>query len=130
MDSLKTDIEPDIDYLEQEKDVEGLIKALKNEDFLIRKDAAISLKRVGDERAVEALIDALKYESWEDDYTVLIAVRENSAEALGIIGDKRAVNPLIQSLYEDTDEEVRWKAAAALGKIGDHSAVGPLDRCP
>lgn len=126
VDSLKTDNEPDIDYLEQEKDVEGLIKALKYDDFLIRKGAAISLKRVGDERAVEALIDALKYESWEDEYTVLIAVRENSAEALGIIGDKRAVNPLIQSLYKDTDEEVRWKAAAALGKIGDQSAVGPL----
>jgi len=33
---------------------------------------------------------------------------------------------LIQSLFEDSDEEVRWKAAAALGKIGDERAVEPL----
>ena len=38
MDSIKTDIEPDIDDLEQKKDVDGLIKALKNDDLLIRKD--------------------------------------------------------------------------------------------
>jgi HEAT repeat protein len=114
---------PDIEDLECKKDIEGLLVALKNEDFLVRKDAAISLKRVGDERAVSALIDALKYESWEDDYTVLIAVRENAAEALGNIGDIRAVKPLIRALKEDSDEEVRWKAAAALGKIKDISAV-------
>ena len=126
MDLLEEEIEPDIDDLELKKDVEGLISALRNDNYLIRRDAARSLKRVGDEQAVEALIAALKYETWEDDYTVLIAVRESAADALGIIGDKRAVNPLIQSLYEDSDEEVRWKAAAALGKIGDHSAVEPL----
>lgn len=126
MDSLEQEFNPDIDDLEKQKDVEGLIRALKNEDYLIRKEAARSLKKVGDERAVESLIEALKYESWEDTYTVLISVRESAADALGIIGDKRALNPLIQSLFEDSDEEVRWKAAAALGKIGDERAVEPL----
>jgi len=126
VDSLEREFNPDIDDLEKQKDVEGLIRALKNEDYLIRKEAARSLKKVGDERAVESLIEALKYESWEDAYTVLISVRESAADALGIIGDKRALNPLIQSLFEDSDEEVRWKAAAALGKIGDERAVEPL----
>ena len=98
MDSIEQDFIPDIDELEEQKDVEGLILALKNEDYLVRKDAAIALKRIGDERAVEALIEALKYESWEDDYTVLIAVREHAAEALGTIGDKKAVKPLIRAL--------------------------------
>ena len=42
------------------------------------------LKRLVMKQAVEALIDALKYESWEDDYTVLIAVRESAADALGM----------------------------------------------
>lgn len=126
MDSFGQEFKPDIDHLEEEKDVEGLIEALKHEDYLIRKDAAIALKRVGDRRAVKPLIESLRYEKWQDDYTVLIAVRENSAEALGNIGDHRAVDPLIWALFEDSDEEVRWKSASALGKIKDHSAVEPL----
>ncbi len=128
MDSIEQDFIPDVDKLEEQKNVEGLILALKNEDYLVRKDAAIALKRIGDERAVEALIEALKYENWEDDYTVLIAVREHAAEALGIIGDKKAVNPLIEAL-KDVDEDVRWKAAVALGNIGDPSAVEPMIDC-
>lgn len=126
MDSIEQEFNPDIELMEESKDVEGLIRALKNEDYLIRKAAAISLKKIGDERAVDALIDSLKYTSWQDDYTVLIAVRENSAEALGIIGDKIAVPALIDALFEDPDEEVRWKAAAALGKLKDESSVDAL----
>ncbi len=126
IDSFEKEFKPDINDLQENKDVKGLIRALKHEDFLVRKDAARALVKVGDESAVEALIEALKHENWEDDYTVLIAVRESAADALGEIGDRRAVNPLIQSLFEDSDEEVRWKAAAALGKIKDHSSVMPL----
>jgi HEAT repeat protein len=126
MDSIEQEFNPDIELMEESQDVDGLIKALKNEDYLIRKEAAISLKRLGDERAVDALIESLKYESWQDEYTVLIAVRENSAEALGIIRDKKAVPALIETLLEDTDEEVRWKAAAALGKLKDDSSVDAL----
>lgn len=126
MDSIEQEFNPDIELMEESKDVDGLIRALKNEDYLIRKEAAISLKRLGDKRALNALIESLKYESWQDEYTVLIAVRENSAEALGIIGDKRAVPALIETLLEDTDEEVRWKAAAALGKLKDDSSIDAL----
>ncbi|MBZ2164676.1 HEAT repeat domain-containing protein [Methanobacterium spitsbergense] len=126
MDSKEQEFKPNIDDLEAKKDIKGLIKALKHEDHIVRKQAAVSLKKVGNESAVEALIEALNYEKWEDKYTVLIAVRENAAEALGKIGDKRAIEPLIKALFEDTDEEVRWKAAAALGKIGDPLAVEPL----
>ena len=126
MDSLEKEFKPDIDELEKKKDIKGLIRALKNEDYIVRKEAARSLTRVGDESAVESLIEALNYESWEDSYSVLISIRESAADALGNIGDRRAVNPLINSLFGDSDEEVRWKAAAALGKIGDPSAVEPL----
>ena len=126
MDSNEQEFNPDIMSMEEKRDIQGLIRALKNEDYLVRKDAAIALKKVGDETAVESLIESMKYEKWQDDYTVLIAVRENSAEALGIIGDKRAIQPLIGTLIEDSDEEVRWKAAAALGKLNDESAVDAL----
>ncbi|ADZ08722.1 PBS lyase HEAT domain protein repeat-containing protein [Methanobacterium lacus] len=126
MDSIEQEFNPDIELMEESKDVDGLIRALKNEDYLIRKDAAISLKRLGDERTVGALIESLKYESWQDEFTVLIAVRENSAEALGIIGDKIAVPALIETLLVDSDEEVRWKAAAALGRLKDDRGVDAL----
>lgn len=116
----------DIDYLEEERDVDGLIKALKDQDYLTRKEAARSLKKVGDERAVDALIDALRYKTWHSDYIILSAVRENSAEALGRIGDERAIPYLIRSMEEDPDEEVRLKAAWSLGEIGDPEAVDAL----
>jgi HEAT repeat protein len=119
-------VDADVDYLERENDVKGLIQALKHQDYLVRKEAARALKGVGDERAVEALIGSLEYQSWQDDYVILRSVRENSAEALGSIGDERAINPLILAMREDPNEEVRWKAASALGKIGDSKAVKPL----
>jgi HEAT repeat protein len=115
-----------IDYLEENRDVEGLIMALKDQDYLTRKEAARALKKVGDERAVNALVEALRYKSWHSDYVILNAVRENSAEALGKIGDERATPYLIESMEEDPDEEVRLKAALALGEIGDPEATDAL----
>ncbi len=117
---------PDVEYMEEKKDIDGLIKALNHDEYLIRKEAAKSLKIVGDESAVEALIMSLKYGELEVEHTNLNAVREYSAEALGIIGDHRAVNPLIKTMKEDIDDDVRWKSAWALGKIGDEDAVDSL----
>ena len=126
MEQCNSVFEPDIEDMEKNKDIDGLIKALKDDNLLIRKNAAIALKKVGDDRAVEPLIESLRYEKWQDEYVILSTVRENSAEALGIIGNKRAVEPLVNALFEDVDEEVRWKAAYALREIGDESAVEPL----
>jgi HEAT repeat protein len=120
------DSDANIEYLEEQRDVEGLIRALKDQDYLTRKEAARALKKVGDERAVDALIEALRYKSWHSDYIILSAVRENSAEALGKIGDLRAIPSLIQAMEEDPDEEVRLKATWALGEIGDPEAVDAL----
>lgn len=120
------DSDVNVDHLEEEQDVEGLIRALKDKDYLTRKEAARALKKVGDERAVPALIESLRYKSWHSDYVVLSSVRENSAEALGKIRDTRAIPALIQSMEDDPDEEVRLKAALALGELGDKEAVDAL----
>jgi len=120
--------EPDIDLLINNRDVEGLINALNHGNYLTRKEAAFGLKKVGDERAVEPLIKALRYKSWHQEYTILTTVRENAAEALGVIGDEDAVHPLIEALETDPDEEVRWKSAWALGEIGSHQATEVLIR--
>jgi HEAT repeat protein len=60
-----------------------LIKALNHDEYLIRKEAAKSLKKVGNERAVEPLIISLKYEDMEIEPTNLNAMRD-SEEVLGM----------------------------------------------
>ena len=79
------------------------------------RSAAEALGRIGDARAVDPLIAALRD---EDIYVV-----RSAAEALGRIGDARAVDPLIAALR---DEDVVRSAAEALGRIGDARAVDAL----
>jgi len=119
-------IKPDIEEMEQNSDVESLIKALDYRDCITRKEAAVALKKIADKRALFPLINALKYEKWHDKYAVMASVRENAAEALGLLRDKNAVEPLIKALRTDKDEDVRWKSSWALGNIGDKNAVEPL----
>jgi HEAT repeat protein len=79
--------------------------------------AAEVLGQIGDTRAVEPLIAALKD---EDSF-----VRWQAAEALGQIGDTRAVEPLIAAL-KDESKQVRGPAAEALRRIGDARTVESL----
>jgi len=71
--------------------------------------AAKALGDIGDQRAVDPLIQALQD---EDSY-----IREAAAEALGDIGDTRAIDPLIEFLKDD-DSGVRTEAAISLVKLG------------
>ena len=134
--------EQNIEKHEAKMSVEELIKALRNEEWDAREEAAEALDKLGwvpkddNERAyyliakkewdaliklgkpaVEPLIYTLKY---KDEIIRGIAVR-----ILGEIGDKRAVGYLIQAL-EDEDWEVRLRAAESLGKTGDERAIEPL----
>ena len=74
------------------------------------------MRRVGDQTAVEPLVESLKDESWR--------VRLEAASALGQIGDEKATGPLI-SAFEDGDPAVRWSAMQAFTGIGE-VAVEPL----
>lgn len=99
-------------------EVSVIISALRNdENSDTRADAAEVLGEIGNKRAVEPLIDALR----DADCTV----QWGAAEALGKIGDKKAVEPLITTLKTE-DEYLRERAAEALGEIGDARAVEPL----
>jgi HEAT repeat protein len=109
---------PNIEKMENKKDIEGLIKALNyKKDDDIRKTAASILGKFGDARAVEPLLYILKF---ENEY-----LRRSAAEALGMIGDPMAVEPLIKAL-KDESYNVQSSAAIALGKINDARAVKPL----
>ena len=99
-------------------EVEKLIEQLKSEDgdARIRISAAGRLGEIKDERAVPALIGALKGRLEE--------MRREAAWALGNIGDASAVPVLIEAL--DEKDSMRCYVAEALGKIGDVSAVPAL----
>jgi HEAT repeat protein len=95
--------------------VRWLIRSLqKGSTEYARQAAARALGKIGDARAVEPLIAALR-----DQHNHV------AAEALGQIGDARAVEPLIATL-RDQDRYVRGVAAKALGRIGDARAVEPF----
>ena len=102
---------PDLEKLKKEKDVEGLINLLRDEDDDIRSEVALNLGEIGDTRAVEPLIQALNDKSLE--------VRLSAALSLGDIGDRRAIEPLVQA-FRDKDAQVRLYTAEVLGKMGAH----------
>jgi HEAT repeat protein len=98
-------------------DVRGLIRLLSHRDPDVQYEAAGALGEIGDARAVEPLVTAMKNEEFS-------GVRWKAAEALSRIGSP-AVGGLIGAL-QHKDDDVRWKAAIALGEIGDPRAVEPL----
>ncbi|HUK93121.1 MAG TPA: HEAT repeat domain-containing protein [Methanomicrobiales archaeon] len=107
---------PDIGALAKERDIPGLIAALRHPDLEVQWRAAAALGSLGPE-AIDQLLGRLPSRNR--------AVKLGIIEALGEIADPRAVDPLIRNL-RDPSVEVRWETALALGEIGDERAVGPL----
>ena len=95
--------------------VEGLVKALKDEDSNVRYHA---IEALGKLKAVDA-VDALAEIAESRDFFLGFA----ALEALAKIGDER-VAPRAVSLLED--ELLREPAINLLGQLGDDSAVAPL----
>jgi hypothetical protein len=112
--------------------VEPLIKALGDpslhqnyiplhgyDDYTVCEAAACTLGKIGDERAVEPLIELLE----DNDYGTASSdwfIYSSAAYALGEIGDARAVGPLISMLLEGGDEgkHVHRVVEGALEMIG------------
>jgi HEAT repeat protein len=123
------------------------IAALKDEDWAIREEAAMSLGTFRDPRAVAPLVDLLR----DADRAVRQAaigaltaigkpsvpvlglclsdpqpvVQEAASSVLALIADERVLVPLIDSL-RSRDWIVRMHAAKALGRIKDARAIEPL----
>lgn len=97
---------PDIEKMKKNQDVEGLIRAIEDDDIDVRNSAIKALDRMNDNpRVVAALIAALNDGNW--------LVRFSASAILGGSHDPRAVEALIPTL-KDKDEAVRYAAVRAL----------------
>lgn len=100
---------------EQVKDeIDIQIDLLNDPDWVVRREAVITLGEMGDERCVEPLARALRDGDWQ--------VREVAIEAMGQVGSP-AVETLLKLLR---DWDVRKYAILSLGKIRDERVLDPL----
>lgn len=84
----------------------------------IRATACWTAGRLGDKRAVFALLDAFR----DPDPRVFT----EAAQSLGLLQSKRALRPLVAALTGDDDSERRWVAAYAPGDLAEERAVESL----
>jgi len=81
---------------------------LRNSDSMVRKNAVTTLRKMGDPRAVPAIIGALEDPNAD--------VRMFAVAALIEFKDPRAIHPLIARLKSDA--EIAWLASFAFMEIG------------
>jgi len=111
--------------------VDALIAALKDPDRAVREDATIALGMIGDPRAIDALIEAMKDG----------AVKRHAIASLGMIGDPRALPPVLAALkgkgirqdgtptpgcIVSEDAFIKEAAATALGQFRDPRVIPDL----
>lgn len=97
----------------------ALLRALRDEAWTVREEAAAVLGKLRLAGAAPALITALDDEYWQ--------VRLRAARSLGLLKDKSAVPMLLRAL-EHPVGNLRKEAAIALGDIGATSALEALHR--
>lgn len=123
-----------------------LINILSSEDKKMLNGAVNSLGEIGDERAVEPLLNLLisnskiyavsnalsniKSKKTVEPLINLLRnddknIKRQSTTILGNIGDKRAIDPLIEIL-NDNDAYLRVRAVKSLGQINDDKVIDPL----
>lgn len=88
--------------------VEPLVKCLDSDDVRMQVNAIYALGKIGDERAIQPLINHLPAAN--------IEIRSRISDALIKIG--RASIPALIKLLENKDRELKWIAAYSLGRIG------------
>ncbi|MYH01431.1 MAG: HEAT repeat domain-containing protein [Nitrospira sp. SB0675_bin_23] len=103
--------------IEEEKvkdEIDIQIDLLQDPDWVVRREAVVTLGEMGDERCVEPLVRALRDGDWQ--------VREAAVEAIAEVGSP-AVELLIRYMR---DWEARKYVIQAMGKINDERVLDPL----
>lgn len=128
---MTTDYQIGRSWVRDPKVVDKLVEMLKDPDRAVREDATIALGMIGDPRAIDGLIEAMKDG----------AVKRHAIMSLGMIGDARALQPVLDALkgkgirQEGTptpgcivSEEafIKEAAATALGHFRDPRVIPDL----
>lgn len=96
---------PNINKMKQKRDIEGLLKELRNKDLRVRVEVVKALSEL---KHTKGLITALRNENPE--------VRAEAISALEGINETEASDALIDVLYTEEDERVWLKAFEAVTK--------------
>jgi hypothetical protein len=100
--------------------VEPLLAKIRNPAAGSRIQAAVALGRLGDDRAVDDLIAALRRDAGRD-----TAFVQAVAQALGHLRAARATQPLLD-IAEEPENPARAAAIQSLGNLGAEGAAEPL----
>ena len=106
--------EPEIEEEKVKDEIDIQIDLLHDPDWVVRREAVVTLGEMGDERCVEPLVRALRDGDWQ--------VREAAVEAIAEVGSP-AVELLIRYVR---DWEARKYVIQAMGKINDERVLDPL----
>lgn len=121
----------------------------RNDDPRVRRYLALSLGRLGDRRATQALVGALKDADDETRIFCILSlgtlgdtssvipllgqaesddpgIRKAVAHTLGLLRDVRAV-PTLHGMLSVNDPNVRWNAALALCRFRDRAGVSVIE---
>ena len=128
---MTTDYQIGRSWVQDPKVVGALIDTLKDRDRAVREDATIALGMIGDPRAIDALIEAMKDG----------AVKRHAIMSLGMIGDARALPPVLDALkgkgirqdgtptpgcIVSEESFIKEAAATALGHFRDPRVIPDL----
>jgi len=108
--------DPEEEFVEEhvKDEIDIQIDLLNDSDWVVRREAIITLGEMGDERCVEPLVRCLPDGDWQ--------VREAAIEAIAMIGSP-AVDLLLRYVR---DYDARKPAIKTLGKINDERVLDPL----
>jgi|GEM_PF-3411545 len=107
------------------KQVPEFINALRNGCSDVRIGAAEALGKIGDKKAIEPLIIALRDWDWRVRYAAIEALEKIEPEWHKTEVAKKQVPEFINAL-RDKNSDIRKATARVLGKIGDERAIEPL----
>lgn len=138
---------PNVEKLTAKRDLKGLAKALVSDDAAVRQDAARSLERLADRKAVPLIVEHLRDKmdsgAFNDSAGVLCAMGADAAPvlvdrllnspghpvvyavALGKLGESNGLAPLLEA-SKSPYSGVRGSAVAGLGAIGTPAATDRL----
>ena len=91
--------------------VEPLLDRLDAADSRTTERAVTALGWIGDERAVDPLLEVLRQEKADN-------IRAKAVTALGDIGCADALDPLLDAFEKASSHEIRGRAVNALGRVG------------